>query len=99
MNLPIWEIRDSLEETLHGHFTPACWVEAKIWAACEWLLQIPMLLFKLCATGSLCTGVPPLSLKRWESWKTLLTELAGDIEGLGIDASIAERKVMPGAID
>ena len=76
LNLPIWQLRIALEEPP----VQSAAMDCRLWVASEWIVQCADLVFQdlnskeevnedtahSLRMGSLCPGIPPLSVKRWE---------------------------------
>ena len=101
LNLPIWVLREALEETpVKG---PE--MECRIWVVSEWIIHAANSLFeymsvedeldesstRALATSHLCSNVKPLSIERWEFWKRRLSELAVDVGTQGLDSALTAR--------
>ncbi|KAJ5629952.1 hypothetical protein N7528_003609 [Penicillium herquei] len=86
--LPYSAMTEALEETAAGHQTK---FDCKVWIAAEWLIRCGNLLHRELGAGEFLTaedqamsnvkpgplaeGVLPISLERWNSWRSRLVEL------------------------
>ncbi|CAJ2507303.1 Uu.00g084890.m01.CDS01 [Anthostomella pinea] len=98
LNLPIWQLREALEEPPVKSAAMNC----RLWVASEWILHCADVIYedmktgsqlgestaRSLRTGSLCDGETPLSLKRWAFWKKRFSELRADADSLGLDRAI-----------
>ncbi|KAI1116736.1 hypothetical protein F5Y14DRAFT_406422 [Nemania sp. NC0429] len=99
LNLPLYDIRDALEEPLREGPRG----ELLVWVACEWLERCTQVIFEhwtrsdikpeiSLRTGSLCgDDIPQVGVARWEFWKKRLGVIAADAENLKLDSSSVER--------
>ncbi|KAJ5697334.1 hypothetical protein N7488_011018 [Penicillium malachiteum] len=87
--LPYSAMTEALEETAAGHQTK---FDCKVWIAAEWLIRCGNLLHRELGAGEFLTaadqamsnvkpgplaeGVLPISLKRWNFWRSRLVELS-----------------------
>ena len=79
-------------------------MECRLWVASEWIISCADLIFKdmsseealdeatarALKTGSLCDGIQPRSVERWEFWKKRFSELATDYDSLHSNDAIAK---------
>ena len=80
-------------------------MEYRLWAASEWIQHGADFIFqqlttteelsereaRALQTGSLCSDIPPLSVKRWDFWKKRFSELAADADKLELSSAITVR--------
>ncbi|KAI0831594.1 hypothetical protein F5Y06DRAFT_281381 [Hypoxylon sp. FL0890] len=101
LSLPIWQLRDALEEPpVEG---PE--MECRMWAACEWVLRCAQLIYvemnekealseelaRALQGGPLWKDMPARSHERWLFWKKRFAEFMGDAERLGLKGDIVGR--------
>ncbi|KAH8597775.1 hypothetical protein B0O99DRAFT_684487 [Bisporella sp. PMI_857] len=101
LNLPIWELREALEEPPEKGPAMAC----RVWVATEWIIHCADRIFMMMNSkeeldefslrsfrlGSLCDEKPVLSVERWEFGKKRFVELAADTGSRGFDSAISGR--------
>ncbi|KAK6400456.1 hypothetical protein LTR95_019302 [Oleoguttula sp. CCFEE 5521] len=101
MNLPIWQLRTALEEPPEGRLVMQC----RLWVAADWLTRCADLLHQASRSadpvdentaqalrpGSLCPDIEPLSLRRWEFWKSQIRLILEQGEEKGYDSAVVER--------
>ncbi len=94
LSLPIWQLRDALEEPpVEG---PE--MECRLWVACEWVLRCAGLIYadmdekeplsedlaRALQGGTLWKDKPARSRERWLFWKKRLAGFVGDAGRLGL---------------
>ena len=95
MNLPIWQLREALEEPPDAGPAMSC----RMWVASEWIIHCASPIFqyldskeklsegsaRAIRTGSLYSDKPPLSVERWNFWKKRLSEIASEANRLELN--------------
>ncbi|OQO12706.1 hypothetical protein B0A48_02169 [Cryoendolithus antarcticus] len=99
--LPIWQLRTALEEPLEGRLVMHC----RLWVAAEWLTRCADLLYRESRStdaldeataqalrpGTLYVDIQPLSLRRWEFWKSLIEVILEQSAEIGYESAVVER--------
>nr|OQO31043.1 hypothetical protein B0A51_03750 [Rachicladosporium sp. CCFEE 5018] len=99
--LPIWQLRTALEEPPEGRLVMQC----RLWVAAEWLSRCAEFLYQASRSteavdeataqvlrpGSLCPDVEPLSLRRWEFWKSRIRVILEQSEEKGYESTVVKR--------
>ncbi|KAI0100921.1 hypothetical protein GGR51DRAFT_563801 [Nemania sp. FL0031] len=96
-SLPIWQLREALEEPPTKGLAQEC----RLWVACEWIIRCSGIIYRhmnlrrrdkrALGTGSLCRGVRHFRIDRWNFWKKRLAEITADAENLELGNAILER--------
>lgn len=101
LSLPIWSLRDALEEPP----VEGSQMECRLWVACEWVLRCAQLIYtdmhekdapreelaRVLRGGTLWDGGPARSRERWLFWKRRLAEFIADAEQLGLHGDVVGR--------